>query len=118
MRDIEELLVASFKSFVPGAPDGRLGRQVVAKRLSRNQIVVGTFGSQFAKALNRGFTSTPKHGKALRFSDGSYSKYARVEGRHFFERALAAAPAIVESAYMAFFRDPRQTEGRAGGRFF
>src|SRR6059058_350430 len=64
---LELSLVESYKSFVPGGANGRLGRQVGAKRLANGRIVVGTFGSRFARALNRGFTATAKQGKALRF---------------------------------------------------
>lgn len=110
MRHLESALVTDYRSFVPGSPTGRLGSQVQARRLARNTIVVGTFGSKFAKALNRGFTSKAIRGggKALRFDDGSFRRVVHVEGKHFHEKALVSAPPIVEAIYMDFFYDPRE----------
>lgn len=109
MLRMEIELVASYKSFVPGGPNGRLGREVAAKRLAGGRVVVGTFNSRFARALNRGFTSTAKKGKALRFEvEGGrvvYAKRVKVAGRHFHEKALAAAGPIVEANYDRFFYD-------------
>lgn len=104
---LEVALVANYREHVPGDPMGRLGRQVAAKRL-RKQVVVGTWGSEFAKALNRGFTATAKKGKALRFEINGeviYRKRVRVPGKHFHEAAIATTPPIVEAIYeMSFFR--------------
>lgn len=111
MSALETELVASFRSFVPGAPMGRLGRQVQSRRLSNGRIVVGTFGSRFAAALDRGFTSSTESGRALRFVDNGQVFYRRrihVRGRHFFAKAIAASDPIVKANYFAFFDNLRR----------
>lgn len=97
------------RAVVPGGPDGKLGRQVHARRVShsgRTAVVIGTIGSQFAKALNRGFTSTPKKAQALRFNESGklvFSMRVHVAGRHFFEKWLEGSPSIVEAVYARSF---------------
>jgi len=111
MRRLETQLVDGYRAVVPGRPLGRLGIQVQSRRLARGSIVVGTFGSKFAKALDRGFTSKPKNKRALRFNVGGTKKFAarvHVEGKHFHEKAIADASLIVEAVYMDFFFDPRE----------
>lgn len=109
---LEEELVISYRSFVPGGPNGHLGRQVGAKRLASGRIVVGTFGSRFARALNRGFTAPSARFRAshpnrvLHLNTPGGPEYVRrvvVRGRHFHEKALAAAPAVVEANYARWF---------------
>jgi hypothetical protein len=105
MFRLEAELLAMAKSLVPGGPEGRLGRQVHAWRVGP-RVVVGTVGSEFARALNRGFTSTPKTKRVLRFEEGGevfFRPRTRVAGRHFFEAWLAAAGPIVEATYESSF---------------
>jgi hypothetical protein len=93
---------------VPGGASGTLGRQVKGRVLSRTDIVIGTVGSAFAKALDRGFTSKPKHAKALRFdTEGKlvFTMRSRVAGRHFFEKWLAIVPPLIEAIYDQEFYD-------------
>lgn len=111
MLRLQQDVQTAARSVVPGSPEGRLGRTVHA-RLFRgggvsNRVVVGTFGSEFARALNFGFTSTVKTGKSLRgFEDeGStvFTRRVRVAGRHFFEKWLVITPPIVEAVYERSF---------------
>jgi hypothetical protein len=105
---LERALEESAKSVVPGGPEGKLGRKVHAHVVYPHQIIIGTQGSAFARALNRGFTSTAKKGLALRFEvtgGERYRKRVRVAGRHFFEKWLELAPPIVDSVYRASFYD-------------
>ena len=95
------------RAVVPGGPTGKLALQVRTRRLTHDRIVLGTFGSQFARALDRGFTSTAKKGKALRFEDEGevvFVKRVHVGGRHFYAKWVAAAPKIIETC-VASFRD-------------
>jgi hypothetical protein len=102
------------RAVVPGGPDGKLGRQVHARIVHgggvSNRIVVGTIGSQFARALDRGFTAPSSRfndgkptGKSLRgFEHGGklvYTRRVRVAGRHFYPKWLALTPPIVEAVY-------------------
>ena len=105
LRSLENELAAAARAVVPGGPGGRLGRQVHARRVG-NRIVIGTVGSKFARALDRGFTSTPKTARALRFGDGGgtvFTMKTRVAGRHFFAKWIALTPPIVERTYNASF---------------
>lgn len=107
LRELSVALVANYKSEVPGRPNGRLGRHVASKQLRRS-VVVGVFGTEFARALNRGFTSKAKNKKVLRFVvDGEvlYRPRTRTAGRRFHEAAIASSGPIVEAIYeMAFTR--------------
>ena len=108
MLRLERALEQTCAELVPGGATGRLGRQVHARRLQHDRIIIGTFGSQFAKALDRGFTSTPKKARALRFEDNGetvFTMRVRVRGRHFFAKWLAATPPIVEAIYDQSFYD-------------
>jgi|SRR5215831_1795850 len=105
---LEGALTTMARSVVPGGPTGKLARQVHARRVGPNRIVIGTFGSQFARALDRGFTSTPKKARALRFEDQGelvFTHRVKVAGRHFYEKWLASTPPIVEAIYDASFYD-------------
>lgn len=106
MERLRESLQTMARSEVPGGPIGKLAFQVHARRLAHDRIVIGTVGSQFARALDRGFTSTAKTGKALRFEeDGTvfFRKRVRVAGRHFYAKWIESAPPIVEAVYEASF---------------
>lgn len=110
MRRLEDSVEMACREVVPGGAEGRLGRQVHARLVHgegrSNRIVVGTVGSEFARALNFGFTSTPKNGKQLAFTDDGVDfvrPRARVAGRHYFEKWLALTPAIVETVYERSF---------------
>lgn len=108
MARLQTALVANYRSFVPGAPMGRLGSHVAARRFTRRNLVVGVFDTPYAAALNRGFTATAKKGKALRFEiDGEvfFRKRVRVAGRRFHEKAIASSGPIVEAIYDAAFYD-------------
>jgi hypothetical protein len=103
---LENQIQAACRAVVPGGPTGTLGRQVHARVVSgggvSNRIVIGTIGSDFARSLNRGFTSTPKTAKALRFNEGGkvyFRMRARVSGKRFFEKWLVITPPIVEAVY-------------------
>jgi hypothetical protein len=116
MRRLTHAVEVGCKEVVPGGPEGRLGRQVHARIVHgegrSNRIVIGTIGSEFARALDRGFTSkaSTTGGKALRFSDSGsefYRPKVHVAGRHFFAKWLALTPPLVESIYEASFYNIR-----------
>ena len=98
LRELQIALVANYKAQVPGAANGRLGRHVAAKRLKRG-VVVGVFGTEFARSLNYGFTSIAKNRKALKITlDGGdviFRKRVKVAGRHYHERAILTSGPIV-----------------------
>lgn len=109
LQRLQTELTQMAKSVVPGGPDGRLGRQVHARMVrggSTQRIVIGTIGSEFARALDRGFTSKPKNAKALRFvidGDVYFRMRVRVAGRHFLPKWVAMAPPIIEAVYDSSF---------------
>lgn len=112
LERLRQSLERAARDVVPGSPTGRLGRTVHARLVSgggvSNRLVIGTVGSDFAKALNRGFTSKAitTGGKALRFEDGGevfYRPKVRVAGRHFYEKWLEITPPIVEAIYEQSF---------------
>lgn len=103
------------RDVVPGGPGGTLGRQVHAHRI-RNRILIGTVGSEFAAALDRGFTAPSKRfnqgkptGRSLRgFSHQGKTVYTRkihVAGRHFYEKWLALTGPLVQRIYASSFHD-------------
>lgn len=108
MIRLENDLQTAARAVVPGKSTGRLAMQVHARRVG-SRIVIGTVGSQFARALNRGFTSTPKKARALRFDDGGevFTMRVKVAGRHFFEKWIALTDPIVESTYASSFYNIR-----------
>lgn len=67
-------------------------------------VIIGTFNSRYAKALDQGAVVSPKPGKVLRFRDQSGQfvftrKPILHRARPFFGQVLARVPAIVAIVY-------------------
>jgi hypothetical protein len=114
LRRLQVEVEAMAKSVVPGGANGTLGKQVHARIVrgggTSQRLLIGTVGSEFARALDRGFTSKPQSARALRFEEGQelvFTKRVRVAGRHFYAKWLAGTPPIVEAVYASSFYNIR-----------
>lgn len=122
MRRLEHNIETAAREVVPGGAEGTLGRQVHARTVRgkgvSNRIVIGTVGSEFAAALNRGFTAPSRNfnggeptGRSLRGFDAGgktvFTRRVRVAGRHFYAKWLQLTPPIVEATYERSFYDIR-----------
>jgi hypothetical protein len=106
---------------------GQLQEHTRAIASSPTTIKIGVFGLPYARARDRGafiVASGVKLGdtgqarayrakhpykedgpRALRLEDGSFRRYVRTEGTHYFERALRLAPLTISKTYDHIFEN-------------
>lgn len=86
----------------PGGESGRIGRSFRAKPpLDREAHAVSDHPA--ARALDKGATIRPRHGRFLRFQNAEgrfvFVREVTLEGAGYVQRALATSPAITQEAF-------------------
>ena len=84
---------------------GRLAASWKGRALSSTRALIASRGTSYAKAQARGAYITPKSGKALRFSDGSFRRFARIPATNYDRKGLRKRGRIIRDVFARAFGD-------------